>query len=93
MYRMENATIFQDDAKVLAKAEVIAYDNRANEQVNLTVYIELTEQEQEEKPIIERVLRGLGYTYHGITNVVTTSVPFNAEQMWRYGKQLEPTDE
>lgn len=89
MFRMEGTIITQLTEKVLSRVEVKVYDNRTRMNEQLTLYIELTEQEQEEKPIIERACNKLGYTLIGWTKKVTTSVPFNAETMWHKGKHLE----
>lgn len=89
MFTMKGTIVTQITEKVLSRVEVEAYDNRTRKIEQLTLYIELTEQEQEEKPIIERACSKLGYTLIGWTHNVTTSVPFNAETMWHKGKHLE----
>lgn len=92
MFRMNKNVMIQENDKVLARVEAIAFDQRTKEQVNLIVYIELTAEEQDAKPIVERGLKSMGYSYLGITNVETTSVPFDAEGMFLYGKEQEQKD-
>ena len=89
MFRMDNTVIVQEQEKVYAKADVIAYDQRSKKEEHLTVFCELTFEEQDVKPIAERALKELGYLYLSITNVETTSVPFDAEGMFLAGKDLE----
>lgn len=92
MFRMSNDTIIQETEKVIAKASVIAFDERAKKEVHLTFFCELTSDEQDVKPIAERALRYLGYSYLGIDYVDTTSVPFDAEGMYLAGKDKEQAD-
>lgn len=92
MYRMENDTIIQETDKVLAKACVRAYDERARKEVHLTIFCELTSEDQDVKPVAERAMRNLGYTYTGMDSVDTTSVPFDAEGFYLAGKDKERED-
>ncbi len=89
MFKMDDMTITQCTDKVLARVEADAIDQRNGKEENLILYIELTAEEQNAKPIVERALRNLGYLYNGITNVETTSVPFDAEGMFLFGKECE----
>lgn len=92
MFRMSKNVLVQEKEKVLAKVEATAFDQRTKKEENLILYIELTAEEQDAKPIVERGLKSMGYSYLGITNVETTSVPFDAEGMFLYGKEQEQKD-
>jgi hypothetical protein len=89
MFRMKNDVIVQTNDAVMARADVIAQDRRSGARVNMTIFCELTAEEQDVKPIAERALKIMGYNYLGIDNVETTTYPQNAEEMFNYGKSLE----
>lgn len=89
MFKMNDTTIVQCNDSVMAKAELVAQDRRTMERVTMTIYCELTEDDQDVKPIAERALKIMGYNYVGINNVDTTTYPMNAEHMYREGKKLE----
>ena len=86
---MKNDVIVQTNDAVMARADVIAQDRRSGARVNMTIFCELTAEEQDVKPIAERALKIMGYNYLGIDNVETTTYPQNAEEMFNYGKSLE----
>lgn len=92
MFRMEKTVISQTTEKVMARVDVSAIDRRTQEKVEMIIFCELTEKEQNVKPIVERALENLGYLYYGISNVDTTSVPFDAEGMYLTGKEKEQED-
>ena len=89
MFKMKNDVIVQTNDAVMARADVIAQDRRSGARVNMTIFCELTAEEQDVKPIAERALKIMGYNYLGIDNVETTTYPQNAEEMFNYGKSLE----
>ena len=89
MFKMVGTTIIQTKDSVMATAEVIAKDRRTGEQVTMTIFCELTEIDQDVKPIAERALKVMGYDYNGINNVDTTTFPMNCEEMFKAGKALE----
>ncbi len=92
MFRMDNTLIIQTTEKVIAEVQAIAYDLRTQKRVNLVIYCELTENNQDVKPIIEHVLERMGYQYMGIGDVITTSVPFDALEMYETGIEKEKED-
>ena len=89
MFKMKNDVIVQTNDAVMARADVIAQDRRSGARVNMTIFCELTAEEQDVKPIAERALKIMGYNYLGIDNVETTTYPQNAEEMFNIGKSLE----
>ena len=89
MYRMTDDVIVQCNEAVMARAEVNAQDRRSGKRVNMVIYCELTAEEQEVKPIAEKMLRVMGYNYLGMGDVDTTTYPENCEQMYNFGKTLE----
>lgn len=92
MYRMNGDTIVKICEIVIARVDAIGFDWRKNENVELTLYIELTSEEQNAKPVVEKALEKMGYSYLGISNVVTTTYTADAEDLWRTGKDQETTD-
>lgn len=92
MYKMNGDTIVEICAYVIARVDAIGFDWRKTENVELTLYIELTSEEQNAKPIVEKALEKMGYLYLAISNVVTTTYTADAEDLWRTGKDQETTD-
>lgn len=92
MFKMDNTVIVQETEKVLARIEVSAYDNRTMKSESLVIFAELTSEEQDASTVAKRALKEMGYLYQGIADVVTTSLPYNAEQAWHLGKQKEEDD-
>ena len=92
MFRMNKTVIIQEDEKVLARIETLAYDNRTGKTETLVIFCELTSEEQDASTVAKKALGMLGYIYQGIQDVETTSLPYNAETAWKLGKQKEETD-
>ena len=92
MYRMDKTVLIQTTEKVVAKVSAHAFDQRTQQKENLIVFCELTEKEQDAKPIVERALAKMGYLYLGIDDVDTTTVPFDTEGMYLFGKECEQKD-
>lgn len=92
MYKMDKTVLVQTTEKVLAKATAKAYDLRSQKEEIIFIFCELTEKEQDAKPIVERALQNMGYQYMGMVNVETTTVPFDTEGMFMYGKEREEKD-
>jgi len=92
MFRMKNTTITQEDEKVLARIETLAYDNRTGKTETLVIFCELTSEEQDASTVAKKALGVLGYIYQGIQDVETTSLPYNTEQAWHLGKKKEEAD-
>lgn len=92
MFKMEKMTIVQQTEKVLAKVDVTAYDNRTGKEESLVLYAELTSEDQDAVIVAKRALKELGYLYLGISNVETTSIPFDAEGFFLAGKDKEAED-
>lgn len=92
MFKMDNTVIVQETEKVLARIEVTAYDNRTMKSESLVIFAELTSEEQDASTVAKRALKEMGYLYQGISNVVTTSLPYNTEQAWHLGKKKEDED-
>lgn len=86
MYIMEENAIIQTTDKVLAKAEIKALDLRTQQTIDMVLYCELDEEDQDVKPILDRGLKQMGYMCCGIENVDTTSVLFDAKEEYLKGK-------
>ena len=80
MYKMNKNIIIQETEKVLAQVELSAYDNRTGQVEDFVLYCELTAEDQDALPIVNRALKCLGYQNCGIKNVVTASMPFDAKE-------------
>lgn len=89
MFKMKNDVIVQTNDAVMARADLIAQDRRSGKQTRMSIYCELTAEDQDVKPIAERALKIMGYNYLGIENVETTTYPMNAEEMFNLGRSLE----
>ena len=88
-FRMDKMIIIQDSMKDVARVNLIAYDNRTKQEVNLVLYVEIVDKDQNVKPIAENALEKLGYAYLGITDVEVVSVIFDCESAWEHGKESE----
>jgi hypothetical protein len=86
---MEDTRVIQDIDIVIAKCEVQALDLRSDKVEHLTVFVQLTADEQDAKPIVERALRKMGFSYCGMDDVETTSVIFNGDGLYALGKEQD----
>lgn len=91
--KLKDTTIVQEFDNVICKCQVHAMDKRSGEKEHLTIFVELTEQEQEPKVIVEKILRKLGYYFYSFDiDPETTTIPFDAEKLFELGKAKEIED-
>ena len=89
MYNMDRNVIVQSTEKVIARVQLNAFDNRTKKVEEYYLYCELTEEEQDVTPIVNRALKCLGFQNSGIINVETTSLPFDAQESFKQGLAAE----
>lgn len=91
--KMNGTAIVQEIERVICKCEVKAFDKRTARSLKLLMYVELTDEEQEPKPIVEKILNKLGFSYYGFESTpITTSVNNDAEELFKIGKAQEEKD-
>ena len=86
MLRMNDTTIIAETNKVIAKILTKAWDQRSNKMVDLTLYIELRDEEDEPKPHVEKILSKLGFINQGIINVQMVDVTYDCEKLFLANK-------
>lgn len=93
LVKMKDATIVQEFDNVICKCLVFAGDKRTGKKEHLTIFVELTAEDQEPKVIVERILKRLGYYFYSFDiDPETTTIPFDAEKLFELGKQKELED-
>lgn len=89
MYHMDQNVIVHETEKTVARATIIAFDNRSRKEVSLVIYVELEDETDSVKPYAEKALKEMGYTLLGISDVETATIPFDAEVAWEQAKERE----
>lgn len=91
--KMSGANIIQEVEITICKCVLKAIDKRTGKVIPLTMFIELTDDDQEAKPIAEKVLKKLGFTFYGFEeSPITTRFAKDAQELFEIGQAKEAED-